>query len=220
MHTLNLAQLQTLAAVANWAASLRPRAHRHRRHRVHPPAAVGLRRLRARMPDVEVTVHTGNTQEMLKRVEANQLDIALVTLPAPGRAFQVTPLLDDELVAVFPANETPPRRITPQWLQAKPLLLYEGGHTRLAVDQWFARAGCSAQPVMALDSVEAIKRLVGVGLGWSLLSRLSVGGRDSQRELGVQSVSPRLYRKLGIVLRRDKQLTRGLQQLMRELHAA
>lgn len=179
-----------------------------------------LRRLRARLPGLQVTVHTGNTQEMLKLVEANQLDLALVTLPAPGRAFQVTHLCDDELVAVFPAGETAPRRITAEVLRARPLLLYAGGHTRLAVDQWFARAGTAAQPVMSLDSVEAIKRLIGAGLGWGVLPRMSVQGAERSRELGMQPLSPRLHRELGLVMRRDKHLHQGLNQLVRELQAA
>jgi DNA-binding transcriptional LysR family regulator len=179
-----------------------------------------LRRLRTRLPGLQVTVHTGNTQEMLKMVEANQLDLALVTLPAPGRAFQVTPLCEDELVAVFPGGESAPRRITAEALRARPLLLYAGGHTRLAVDQWFARAGTNAQPVMSLDSVEAIKRLIGAGLGWGVLPRMSVQGPERPRELGVQSLSPRLHRTLGLVMRRDKHLHHGLNQLIRELQVA
>jgi DNA-binding transcriptional LysR family regulator len=178
-----------------------------------------LKRLRAKLPGLEVVVHTGNTLDVLKLVEDNQLDLALVTLPAPGRALQVTPAIEDELVAVFPSNETPPRRITAQFLCTQPLLLYQSGHTRLAVDQWFAAHGCSARPVMQLDSVEAIKRLVGARLGWGVLPRMSVQGAEASKDVRVQSLSPRLSRQLGIVLRRDKHLHRGLQELIRELQA-
>lgn len=179
-----------------------------------------LRRLRARLPGLQVSVQVGNTQEMLKLVQDNQLDLALVTLPAPGRSFEVTRVCDDELVAVFPAGEPAPRRLTAQVLQSRPLLLYAGGHTRLAVDQWFARAGVAPQPVMSLDSVEAIKRLVGAGLGWAVLPRMSVAGAECPRGVQVQPLAPRLHRTLGVVMRRDKQLHAGLQPLLRELQAA
>ena len=59
-------------------------------------------------------------------------------------------------------------RPTPAALADQPLLLYEaGGNTRQIIDRWFARGGRSPKPVMELGSVEAIKQLVGAGLGWA-----------------------------------------------------
>jgi DNA-binding transcriptional LysR family regulator len=62
-----------------------------------------LRELRQRFPTLEIVVSTGNTPDMLKAIEDNRIDVGLVTLPAPGRMFQVTPVIDDEFVAIFPA---------------------------------------------------------------------------------------------------------------------
>ncbi len=38
---------------------------------------------------------------MVRAVEENRLDIALITLPAAGRNVLITPLLQDEFVAIF-----------------------------------------------------------------------------------------------------------------------
>jgi DNA-binding transcriptional LysR family regulator len=178
-----------------------------------------LRRLREQMPGLEITVHTGNTSDILKRLEANALDLALVTLPIPGRSFHVTKVYDDELVALFPANEeVPSRPVTPTFLAGKPLLLYEsGGSTRGAIDRWFSRAGCAPKPVMELGSVEAIKQLVGAGLGWAVLPSLALGPDETPQHVATRALSPRLQRSLGIVLRRDKHLNRGLRAVVDEL---
>lgn len=178
-----------------------------------------LRRLRERMPGLEITVQTGNTSDILKRLETNALDIALVTLPAPGRSFDVTKVYDDELVAVFPAQEEAPGKlITPKLLSEKSLLLYEGGgNTRGIIDEWFSRAGYSPKPVMELGSVEAIKQLVGVGLGWAVLPRLAVGQQDTMQHVSTMVLSPRLKRTLGIVVRRDKHLNQGLRAVVGQL---
>ncbi len=73
-----------------------------------------LRDLRRRYPTLEIVVSTGNTADMLKAIEANSIDVGLVTLPAAGRMLQVTPVLDDEFVAIFPwrqpASEAGARR--------------------------------------------------------------------------------------------------------------
>jgi DNA-binding transcriptional LysR family regulator len=179
-----------------------------------------LRDLRMRMPLLEIVVSTGNTPDMLRSVDDNILDAALVTLPAPGRMFQVTRIYEDELVAVFPVSERPigTNVINARALINRPLVFYEAeGHTRRVIDDWFMRSGFAAKPIMELGSVEAIKELVAVGLGWSVLPRLCMTGTGKRPELATRSLSPRLRRSLGIVMRRDKKLDRGLRELTRAL---
>ncbi len=183
------------------------------------PAA--LRALREKFPALEIVVSTGNTPDMLKALEHNTVDLALVTLPAPGRMFQVTAIRDDELVAIFPrGGERPPPRVTAQDLAGRALVLYEtGAHARRVIDDWFLRAGLAAKPVMELASVEAIKKLVEAGMGCAVLPRLAVGRGAAQDGIMVRPLAPRLHRRLGLVLRRDKQLDRGLREVVRAISA-
>lgn len=177
-----------------------------------------LRDLRRRFPDLEIVVSTGNTAPILKALEDNTLDIALATLPVPEAVFDVTPVFDDEQVAVFSAEARPPRAVTPATLAAWPLVLYEpGGHTRQVIDRWFERGGLPLKPVMELGSIEAIKELVAAGLGCAILPALAVRTPAARRGLVIRRLSPPLHRKLGIVLRRDKPLGRALREVMRAL---
>jgi DNA-binding transcriptional LysR family regulator len=177
-----------------------------------------LRDLRKRCPALEIVVSTGNTPDILNALAQNALDIALVTLPAPGRIFHVMTTLDDELVAIFPRAAAPPARVTANVLVQRPLVLYEaGGHARRVIDGWFARAGLSPKPIMELGNVEAIKKLVGVGMGCAVLPQLAVNQTRSADGLQVRPLVPRLRRKLGVVLRRDKQLDRGLREVVKAL---
>jgi DNA-binding transcriptional LysR family regulator len=180
-----------------------------------------LRDLRSRLPALEIIVSTGNSSDVLKAIEANTIDIGLVTLPAPGRSFQVTPVFDDDFVAIFPADgPPPPDPVTAAALSERPLVLYEpGGHTRRVIDDWFLRAGQLAKPVMALGSVEAIKELVGAGLGCAVLPGLAVTGNGARHRIVVRPLVPRLYRQLGMVMRRDKPLDRGLREIIKALSA-
>lgn len=178
-----------------------------------------LRDLRQRCPTLEITVRTGNTADVLKALEENTLDIGLVTLPAPGRMFDVTPVLDDPFVAIAAADDDRlPDVVTPAVLATLPVVLYEaGGNTRRVVDEWFARAGIALTPVMDLGSVEAIKELVGAGLGCGVLPGTAVRKAGERTPVLARPLSPRLHRKLALVLRRDKTLTRGLQETVRAL---
>ena len=46
-----------------------------------------LRALRQKFPSLEIVVSTGNTPDILQSLEDNAIDLALVTLPVPGRNF-------------------------------------------------------------------------------------------------------------------------------------
>lgn len=184
-----------------------------------PPVLAELRR---RFPALDVVASTGNTADMLRALENNTLDMGLVTLPAPGRMFQVTPVMEDEFVAIFPANDPGgiPAVVTPQTLALRPLVLFEpGARTRRLVDDWFEAAGVAAKPVMELGSTEAMKEIVAAGLGCAVLPKLAVTGAGQRDALVVRSLTPRLSRDLAIVLRRDKPLSHGLRHLQEALLA-
>lgn len=182
-----------------------------------PPA---LRELKRREPGLEIAVSTGNTGDMLKALEANGIDIGFVTLPVPARRFAVTPVLEDEFVLAAPARSRLPAEITPAIAATLPIVVYEpGAQTRRIIDDWFQAAGQSIDPIMELGSVEAIKKLVGAGLGCGILPGSAVAlGRDRQG-LVVRPLKPQLTRTLGIALRRDKPLTRGLRAVIEALTA-
>ncbi len=172
-----------------------------------------LRALRNKYPSLDIVVSTGNTPDVLKSVEENTIDIGLVTLPAPGRMFDIQPLLDDEFVVIAAQGLELPERVTASDLARLPVVLYESSaNTRQLIDQWTIRAGVSLKPVMELGSVEAIKELVGAGLGCSIVPRMALPSSGARRRIIIRSLQPRLYRKLAIVMRRDKPLHRGLRE--------
>lgn len=177
-----------------------------------------LRELRERFPDLEITVTTGNTPEIVKAVEENALDIALVTMPVSSRILAAEIILDDEFMLVSPPGARLPERMTPELLKGLPLILFEpSGNTRRLVDHWLAENGIAQDPVMSLGSVEAIKELVGAGLGHAILPAMALRGNEAQASLVLRPLLPRLSRELAVVLRRDKVLYRGLREVAASL---
>ncbi|MFK3972066.1 LysR family transcriptional regulator [Pseudomonas sp. NPDC087358] len=178
-----------------------------------------LQVLRRQFPALDVRVSTGNTDGILRAVEENRLDLALVTLPAGGRSLSVTPLLDDEFVAIFSHEQQDlPAVITAQALGDWPLVVFEAGSsTRLLIDEWYLQAGLRVKPVMELGSIEAIKELVAAGLGYSIVPRMAVAAEHHRRGLQVHALMPPLRRTLGVVLRQDKPLGKALRQVLHAL---
>ncbi len=174
-----------------------------------------------RMPGLDISIATGNSSEIANRIASGELDVGLVTLPLQSnRALATTRLLTDPLVAVMPPSDAPDGdTIGAARLAALPLILYEpGGSTRAIIDAWFRRAGPLPQPVMQLDSIEAIKILVAGGLGASVLPHLALG--VPLHGAAVRRLRPALSRQLGIVLRREKVLDPGLRVVLDALHGA
>ncbi|OCX25507.1 LysR family transcriptional regulator [Pseudomonas graminis] len=175
-----------------------------------------LRSLRRRFPALDVRVSTGNTDGILRAVEENRLDLALVTMPATGRSLSITPLLEEAFVAIFSSDQSDiPHQMTPQSLARLPLVVFEAGSsTRLLIDKWYFQAGVRVKPVMELGSIEAIKEMVAAGLGYSIVPAMSVGATHHRRGLRIEALEPPMSRTLGIVLRQDKPLGKALRQVL------
>ena len=100
-------------------------------------------------------------------------------------------------------------------------MLYEpGAQTRRIVDDWFTAAGFAIRPTMELGSVEAMKELVRAGLGVGIVPRMAVETPHRTPKLQIQSLTPRLTRSIGLVIRRDKPLHRGLRETIAALRRA
>jgi len=77
-----------------------------------PPA---LRRFRARYPETEIVIVTGNAAEITRAIVANTLDVGIVSLPVRERELAVTPFFRDELVAIAATEWAAPTWPATKW---------------------------------------------------------------------------------------------------------
>ncbi|HID8740541.1 TPA: LysR family transcriptional regulator [Enterobacter mori] len=178
-----------------------------------------LRQLRSDYPLLRVGVTTGNTLDIVRAIEENRLDMGLVTLPVSGRALDVMPVMDEEFV--FIASQAQQAMFTdlrPDALHTLPLIAFESGSgTRALIDGWFEASGLTIAPAMQLGSIEAIKRMVRSGLGYSIVPKMAVEQKADREGLCVSSLSPVLQRQLAVVMRQDKILSKGISGIIRIL---
>jgi DNA-binding transcriptional LysR family regulator len=172
-----------------------------------------LRQLKTDHPQLEINLKAGLTATTLQMLKANALDLGLCALPVEDSAFETTELLEDELVAILPDNlGAAPKKVTPAYLAGCPLILgNESSALRRTIMEWLTLAGAAPKPVMEFDNVEAIKSLVAVGLGASIVPSLSLGeGHVPADHVRVVPLNPRLSRRVGLVQLRGKRTTEGV----------
>lgn len=142
----------------------------------------------AEHPQVQFSLRSGNTAEIVQLLLDGKVSAGLIEGPAQERGVHTEPFMDDELVLIAP-REFESARISRAQLQRLPLLMREqGSGSRRVVETALNKAGLkskSFQKVMDLDSTEAIKSAVEAGLGVGFVSRWAI---SKELELGTLQV--------------------------------
>jgi DNA-binding transcriptional LysR family regulator len=173
-----------------------------------------LRQLKTDYPQLELNLKAGLTATTLQLLKGNALDLGLCAIPIADPAFETVPLFKDELVAILPADlEGVPNKVTPAFLSGCPLILgNEESALRRMVTNWLALAGPPRKPLMEFDNVEAMKSIVAVGLGASIVPSASLGsGHISATNMLVRPLTPSMSRPVGLVRLREKRKTEGME---------
>ena len=172
-----------------------------------------LRQLKTDHPQLEINLKAGFTTTTLQMLKTNALDLGLCALPIEDPAFETVPLFKDELVAILPAAlGHVPKTVTPVFLSRCPLILgSENSALRRMITDWLALAGPPPRPLMEFDNVEAMKSVVAVGLGASVVPSLSLGAGHVAANMLVRPLSPRASRQVGLVRLRGKRGTEGME---------
>ncbi|WP_395703479.1 LysR substrate-binding domain-containing protein [Aquabacterium sp.] len=162
-----------------------------------------LQALQAEHPEIDVQVAVLTSEETLARLVAGTLDIGIVALPQPPVAgLVVQRWRRDPVMAFVPAAWARcPKRATPAWLAAQPLILNDAG-TRLSrlTAEWFAAAGQHPRARIELNYNDAIKSLVAAGYGAALLPQEASAPAPEPR-IRMLPLQPALWRPLGLAHR-------------------
>jgi DNA-binding transcriptional LysR family regulator len=164
-----------------------------------------LKALRDTHPTLEISVRTGITRNLVGYVLRNELDLALVTLPVEEKGLALTPWRSDPMVAMFPENAGDvPRNVTPAFMANWPLILDGRSQNDLMVRAWVRASGSEPKVGIELGQPEAIRNVVAVGLGASIVGpevtqQAAIAGGVITRPL-----KPALTRVTALAQRKDK----------------
>ncbi|HEX8914915.1 MAG TPA: LysR family transcriptional regulator, partial [Humisphaera sp.] len=138
-----------------------------------PPVFVAFRKA---YPGVTLAVEIDNATGVAERMAAGTIDVALSEGEADDGAFDATPFMTDELVAIAAPSHplAGKKQVRAEAVCREPFVVREAGSgTRAVVERALAARGLAVQPVMAVGSTIVIKRAVAAGVGVAFVSRLA-----------------------------------------------
>jgi molybdate transport repressor ModE-like protein len=137
-------------------------------------------------PKVAIEVEIAGTGEIIERLLAGRVQLALVGETSVDDRVELEPFLADEIVGVAKPGLLAVRdgAVRPQVLGTQTLLVREASSsTRQIAERALSEAGVRTENVWELDSSEAIKRAAREGLGVAFLSRYAVAEEVERGEL-------------------------------------
>ena len=127
---------------------------------------------------IDVKLAVGNRDQLVRMLQANELDIAIMGRPPKELATRAEPFAAHPHVFVAPVDHP----LLAQGLQTVEalrsysfILREEGSGTRAAMERFFATARFAPQIAMEMASNETIKQAVMAGMGLSFLSLHTLG---------------------------------------------
>lgn len=176
-----------------------------------------LKEYRRKHPDVEVKLTTGSTPQLVERLRAGALDVALLTLPLDAADLtQVRVMREELLLATHPSHPLArQRRIALSDLDGRPCVLFErGSGTRRVIDELFAREQVQPRIVMETENVEILKALAASGMGMTIVPYQAIAREVRAGQLKcrrIEGVS--LVRETGWVYARAPRVPRLVQHM-------
>jgi DNA-binding transcriptional LysR family regulator len=165
-----------------------------------------LRTFHVRHPAIALELAEGGSQLLVRSLQHNEIDIALVVVPAEGLdpGLELTPVLRERLSVASPAAERPPSSrgsMTVRELARRSLVVPRRGYDLREVTlAACAEAGIAPQFAVEGGEMDAVLRLVEAGIGVTVVPDIVFAGRP---RLLRTALTPPLYRTVALARRAD-----------------
>jgi LysR family transcriptional regulator, low CO2-responsive transcriptional regulator len=163
-------------------------------------------------PGIEIDLVIDNRDAVVRRLEREQEDIAVMMMPPTHLLLDTMAVMDNPLVLIAPTDHTWNTGTTvpfKQWATADLLMREIGSGTRQAALEFFQTRSIVPTIRMTLGSNEAIKHAVSAGLGLAIVSRHTLAHDPTCEGLCiVRAAGLPIKRSWHMVWRQDRRLPR------------
>lgn len=170
-----------------------------------------LREFKESFPQCTIHIEPGDTPTALDLLRQNRVDLALTLQPREESSFEYRHLFEDELQ--FLVSPTHPwaraGKVDQEEITRQRFILYtRTSYLHRMIDDYFHREDLVLATSIELGNMEAIKELVKLGLGVSILARWVARKELAEGSLCALPLGKRkLKRRWGFLLRNGQRLT-------------
>jgi DNA-binding transcriptional LysR family regulator len=136
-----------------------------------------IKEIRKSHPRLELQIESGDSLEVMDMIRNNKVDLGLAVAADHEAGFDARPLFRDELMFVFAPSHpwADGRPISRDELRTQPLIFYHRSSlTARLINEFFRQLDMEPRATMTVGSMEAIKELVRLNLGVSVLAPWTV----------------------------------------------
>lgn len=138
-------------------------------------------------PAVDLSVDVTNKAKVIKNLEQNEVDFAMVSVLPDHLKINRVELMQNKLFLVGGSNrELPPKYPKGKIFQEQPLIYRESGSaTRNAMETFMRSKGFSNPKKLVLTSNEALKQAIVAGLGYSIMPLIGLKNELKNKDLEI-----------------------------------
>ena len=169
--------------------------------------------------NIKFNICIDNTQRIIKKVLDNEIDLAVVEGNViSNKELLIHEIRGDKLKLITPNNEkfSSKKNISIKDLENELIIMRErGSGTREAVEIYLDEYNIKGKEQLVTGSTEAIKKMVEIGFGVSILSELTCNSEiKNEKLLQFELPERELFRKFYIVFHKDKYISPPLENFM------
>ena len=170
-----------------------------------------LEEFRSVQPKAEVRMEYLHPRRVYDEVESEEADLGVVSFPVKSRRLSVAPWREERMVLVTAPDHPLAGReeVSLEEIDGAPLVAFERGlMIREKLDRILSQHKVDAPIALEFDNIETMKRAIETGAGVGLLPEPTVGAEIASGTLAkIRLVNPSIVRPLGIIYRRDRELS-------------
>lgn len=177
-----------------------------------PACIQGLNR---QYPALQLQPRESITETLLRDINENRLDVALVALPVGDRSLNEVALLKEKFVLVRAAADADQPAPDLNTLRTMRLLLLEEGHCfREQTIHYCNLRPRSGQAIMEASTLSTLVQLVGSGIGVTLLPQMAIPIETAAANVSVTELGkPHPTRQIGLIWRKNHPLSDSFNDL-------
>jgi DNA-binding transcriptional LysR family regulator len=170
-----------------------------------------LREFKESFPQCAISIEPGDTPEMIDALRQHRIDLAINLEPRREEPLEFRPLFTDDLVFITSPLHAWAKsgRVNRDEIPRQQYILYgKTSYTSQMIEAYFRKEQIVLYSLLDLGNMEAIKELVKLGLGISILAPWSCGKELDEGSLVALPLGKRkLRRRWGVLHWRGRRLS-------------